>query len=102
MQTETISVARAPIAGFLRAVSARIAKVSRRVLAGREARRLHLNETLSLGNRGYLAVVCYGEQRFLIGGTNNSITLLAQLSTTTSLSGTRTEDESTCHSSNIG
>lgn len=45
----------------------------------RRQRALRLCETLSLGNRGFLAVVRYHEQQFLVGGTNTSIALLAQL-----------------------
>lgn len=45
----------------------------------RRPRSLRVCETLSLGNRGYLAVVSYRQQEFLVGGTTNSIALLAQL-----------------------
>jgi flagellar biogenesis protein FliO len=45
----------------------------------RPARKLKVCETLSLGNRGFLAVVRYQEQQFLVGGTNQSIAMLAQL-----------------------
>jgi flagellar biogenesis protein FliO len=41
--------------------------------------RLELCETLSLGNRGFLAVVRCEGQRFLLGGTNGSLAMLAQL-----------------------
>ncbi len=41
--------------------------------------RLELCETLSLGNRGFLAVVRCEGQRFLVGGTNSSLAMLAQL-----------------------
>ncbi len=51
----------------------------RRLFAGREPRRLRLCETLSLGNRGYVAVVRYRQQQFLVGGTSNSVALLARL-----------------------
>jgi len=52
-------------------------------------RSLRLCETLSLGNRGFLAVVRYQEERFLVGGTNSSISLLAQLKASS-----RSDDES--------
>jgi flagellar biogenesis protein FliO len=45
----------------------------------RPARKLQLRETVSLGNRGLLAVVRYQDQQFLLGCTNTSIAMLAQL-----------------------
>ena len=45
----------------------------------RPARKLRLRETVSLGNRGLLAVVQYQDQQFLLGCTNTSIAMLAQL-----------------------
>jgi flagellar biogenesis protein FliO len=45
----------------------------------RPARKLRLCETVSLGNRGLLAVVRYQNQQFLLGCTNTSIAMLAQL-----------------------
>jgi flagellar biogenesis protein FliO len=45
----------------------------------RPARKLQLRETVSLGNRGLLAVVQYQDQQFLLGCTNASIAMLAQL-----------------------
>jgi len=62
--------------------------ISRRLLPAREPRRLRLCETLSLGNRGYVAVVRYRDQQFLVGGTNHSIALLAQLSHPPAFTGT--------------
>ncbi|MFY9805304.1 MAG: flagellar biosynthetic protein FliO [Candidatus Acidiferrales bacterium] len=46
----------------------------------RPARQLRVRETLSLGNRGMLAVVAFREQEFLVGCTSTSIALLARLS----------------------
>lgn len=46
----------------------------------RSARRLRLSETLSLGEKRFLAVVQFQQQEFLVGGTGNSIALLAKLS----------------------
>ncbi|HXZ11146.1 MAG TPA: flagellar biosynthetic protein FliO [Candidatus Sulfotelmatobacter sp.] len=65
---------------LLRSGFARLAAISRHRIWRRRVQRLRLCETLSLGNRGFLAVVRYEEQRFLVGGTNTSIALLAQLS----------------------
>jgi flagellar biogenesis protein FliO len=45
----------------------------------RPARKLQLRETVSLGNRGLLAVVQYQDQQFLLGCTNTSIAMLALL-----------------------
>jgi flagellar biogenesis protein FliO len=42
-------------------------------------RRLRLSETLSLGEKRFLAVVQFQQQEFLVGGTGNSIALLARL-----------------------
>ncbi len=40
-------------------------------------KKLHLRETLSLGDKRFLAVVEYRHQELLVGGTANSITVLA-------------------------
>jgi flagellar biogenesis protein FliO len=45
----------------------------------RSARRLRLSETLSLGEKRFLAVVQFQQQEFLVGGTGTSIALLARL-----------------------
>jgi len=55
-------------------------RLSRRDFLLRPERHLRLCETLSLGQRGFLAVVRFEEQRFLVGGTNQSLALLAELS----------------------
>ena len=70
----------ASVPNFLRMGFERLGRMSRSAMKLRRARKLRLCETLSLGNRGYLAVVGYQEQRFLVGGTNNAIALLARLS----------------------
>jgi len=70
----------ASIYDFLRAAFDRLTRLSRNGILRRNPRRLRLCETLSLGNRGFVAVVRYEEQSFLLGGTNSSIALLAQLS----------------------
>jgi flagellar biogenesis protein FliO len=49
----------------------------------RPPRKLQLRETVSLGNRGLLAVVQYQDQQFLLGCTNTSIAMLAQLADAT-------------------
>jgi len=45
----------------------------------RSVRRLRLSETLSLGEKRFLAVVQFQQQEFLVGGTGSSIALLAKL-----------------------
>jgi flagellar biogenesis protein FliO len=45
----------------------------------RPARQLRLRETLGLGERRFLAVAEFERQRFLIAGTANSVSLLAEL-----------------------
>ena len=43
----------------------------------RAKKKLHLRETLSLGDKRFLAVVEYRHQEILVAGTASSITLLA-------------------------
>jgi len=57
----------------------RLHQVASRLVAGRRERHLRLCETLSLGERRFLAVVQYHEHRFLVAGTSHSIALLRQL-----------------------
>jgi flagellar biogenesis protein FliO len=45
---------------------------------------LRLCETLSLGDKRFLAVVLVDQQKFLVGGAGNSVALLAKLSSSTS------------------
>lgn len=47
--------------------------------ARRPARHLRLAETLSLGERRFVAVVEFEQARFLVGGTSGSLVLLARL-----------------------
>lgn len=47
--------------------------------ARRPARRLRLAETLSLGERRFVAVVEFERARFLVGGTSASLVLLTRL-----------------------
>jgi flagellar biogenesis protein FliO len=55
------------------------ARVGKSLDRRRSARRLRLSETLSLGEKRFLAVVQFQQQEFLVGGTGNSIALLAKL-----------------------
>jgi len=45
----------------------------------RPQKQLRLCETLGLGERRFLAVVQFEQQKFLIGGTGNSLSLLMHL-----------------------
>ena len=54
-------------------------RVRKSLCRPRSARRLRLSETLSLGEKRFLAVVQFQQQEFLVGGTGNSIALLARL-----------------------
>jgi flagellar biogenesis protein FliO len=45
----------------------------------RTPRQLRLCETLALGDRRFLAVVQFEQQKFLVGGAGNSIALLTRL-----------------------
>jgi len=49
------------------------------VVGPRRDKRLHLRETLSLGEKRFLAVIEFQRQEFLVGGTGTSIALLARL-----------------------
>ena len=52
---------------------------TRRAANPRKARRLRVCETLSLGERRFVAVIEFDRQEFLVGGTGNSLELLARL-----------------------
>lgn len=71
--------AAASILHSFRLVLGRLGAFSRQVIQRRHPRRLQLCETVSLGNRGFVAVIGYQEQRFLVGGNSSSIVLLAHL-----------------------
>lgn len=50
-----------------------------RGISRRAPRRLRLAESLALGERRFVAVVEFEQSRFLLGGTANSLVLLARL-----------------------
>jgi flagellar biogenesis protein FliO len=52
---------------------------TQRAVKARKTRRLRVCETLSLGERRFLAVIEFDRQEFLVGGTGNSLELLARL-----------------------
>lgn len=49
--------------------------------AHRRERRLRLCEMLSLGEKRFIAVVEYGQEKFLLAGTPQNISLLKRLET---------------------
>jgi flagellar biogenesis protein FliO len=51
----------------------------RRAAKARKPRRLRVCETLSLGDRRFLAVIEFDRQEFLVGGTGSSLEVLARL-----------------------
>jgi flagellar biogenesis protein FliO len=63
---------------FLRRVGNWLAVHSHPWGKGRE-RQLRLCENLALGERRFLSVVECGHQRFLVGGSANSVAVLAEL-----------------------
>jgi flagellar biogenesis protein FliO len=67
---------------WLRAIShllATIRNTLRKVKVRRRERALQLCETLPLGDRRFLIVVRFEGRRFLIGATNQSISLIEKL-----------------------
>lgn len=62
----------------------------KRTLCSRLPRKLLLRETLALGERRFVAVVEFEEQKFLIGATGSSLSILAALN---QRSGSRSDDD---------
>ena len=54
-------------------------RITSLTLAHRRERRLHLCEMLSLGEKRFIAVVEYGQEKFLLAGTPQNISLLKRL-----------------------
>lgn len=52
---------------------------AQRALRTRKTRRLRVCESLSLGERRFVAVIEFDSQEFLVGGTGTSLALLARL-----------------------
>jgi flagellar biogenesis protein FliO len=69
--------------GVLKTFWAELGRAFRRTPLGRlkirRARRLHVRETLSLGERRMVAIVQCDEREFLVGATGQMISLLAPL-----------------------
>ena len=73
----------AEAAQHTKTASSRLAAILRRIfsmaVSNRRERRLRLCETLSLGEKRFIAVVEYGKQKFLLAGTPQNISLLQSL-----------------------
>jgi flagellar biogenesis protein FliO len=79
MQTQTqIPIATRAANPLLNLLRAAFEKLSRPALWKRR-RELRVCETLSLGNRNFVAVIGYQQQRFLVAGTPTTISLLADV-----------------------
>ena len=70
---------RTALGSLLAALTAQAASFRRYLKKRQSVRRLRLSETLSLGEKRFLAVVQFQHQEFLVGGTGSSIALLARL-----------------------
>jgi flagellar biogenesis protein FliO len=64
----------------------------------RRPKSLRLCESLSMGDRRFVAVIAYEHSRFLLGGTSGSLVLLARLEDDVD-HGTMPENNRTAHSS---
>jgi flagellar biogenesis protein FliO len=69
-----MSILQAGVPGMLRWLVSK-----KRAWRSRLPRQLCLRETLGLGERRFVAVVEFEQQRFLVGGTGNSLSMLANL-----------------------
>jgi flagellar biogenesis protein FliO len=65
----------------LKPILAQLTELGRRTLrfSGRPGKSLKLHESLPLGERRFVAVVEFEQERFLIGGTSSSVVLLSRL-----------------------
>ena len=75
---QTSSAARQSSTSLARVLAA-IGSVLRSVKIRRREHSLRICETLQLGEKRFLAVVQFEQRRFLIGATNQSISLLDRL-----------------------
>ena len=79
MEVDAASPATSPPGAAWVAALKNIGQWARRAVTARKARRLRVCETLSLGDRRFLAVIEFDRQEFLVGGSGNSLELLARL-----------------------
>jgi len=78
MESNVASQARFPV-GMASMALKNLWEWTRRAVKTRKTRRLRVCETLSLGDKRFLAVIEFDRQEFLVGGTGNSLELLARL-----------------------
>jgi flagellar protein FliO/FliZ len=57
----------------------RVAAAARQIQVRQNKKRLRVCETVPLGDKRFVAVIQVDDQQFLLGGSSNSINLLAQL-----------------------
>lgn len=79
MQANTASRAIAPPETAWVAALKNLWQWSTHAVKIRKPRRLRVCETLSLGDRRFLAVIEFDRQEFLVGGTGSSLELMARL-----------------------
>jgi flagellar biogenesis protein FliO len=79
MDTLPLSARSNSLLGKILARAAQMMRFGQRITATRRDRKMRLCETLSLGERRFLALVLVEQQKFLVGGSGNSIALLARL-----------------------
>lgn len=89
MQMESYTGAVNPLTEFVRGAFGRIARPS----LWKRRRELSICETLSLGNRNFLAIIGYRDRRFLIAGTPTSISLLADITPAKTAEGDSEQEE---------
>ena len=78
-----------PMARALYDVLAKISAAMQKVFsAPRMQKQLRICETVSLGDKRFVAVIQVDQERFLIGGAANSIAMLTRLQETTSFAST--------------
>jgi flagellar biogenesis protein FliO len=83
--TELLRVSSSPLGRRFIAMWERVLRISRRT-----PKRLRLCESLPLGERRFVAVVEFEQNRFLLGGTPSSLVLLSRLED----AGDKKEDDS--------
>ena len=74
-----------PVKKALRYPWARLLRLQQQAASRQRGRKLRLRETLSFGEKRFLAVVQFDQEQFLVGGTGQSISLLARLNPENSL-----------------
>jgi flagellar biogenesis protein FliO len=79
MEVNAASQAPSPPGSSLSVALQNLWQWARRAVKTRKVRRLRVCESLSLGERRFLAVIEFDRQEFLVAGTGNSLVLLARL-----------------------